>query len=118
MARLPGGPNPVVAHAGAGVPTKLGAMELLSDGEIESHLAELEGWERDGQAIVKTFELADFVGSVEFIDKVVEPAEEMGHHPDLNVSWNKVGVSISTHSAGGLTASDFELAKRIDALTA
>jgi len=108
----------MVARAGAGAATKLGAMELLSDSEIESRLAELEGWERDGQTIVKTFELADFVGSVEFIDKVVEPAEAMGHHPDLNVSWNKVGVSISTHSAGGLTASDFELAKRIDALIA
>jgi 4a-hydroxytetrahydrobiopterin dehydratase len=107
----------VVARSGA-AGTKLGAVELLSDSEIESRLAELEGWKRDGQMIVKTFELADFVGSVEFIDKVVEPAEEMGHHPDLNVSWNKVGVSITTHAAGGLTANDFELAKRIDALTA
>ena len=89
-------------------------MELLSDSEIESRLAELEGWKREGETIVKTFELADFVGSVEFIDRVVEPAEEMGHHPDLNVSWNKVRVSITTHAAGGLTANDFELAKRIE----
>ena len=59
-------------------------MELLSDSEIESRLAELEGWEREGDAIVKTFELADFVGSVEFVDRLVEPAEEMGHHPDLS----------------------------------
>ena len=49
---------------------------------------------------------------------MVHPAEEMGHHPDLTVSWNKVGVSITTHAAGGLTANDFELAKRIDALPA
>jgi 4a-hydroxytetrahydrobiopterin dehydratase len=89
-------------------------MELLSDSEIDSRLAELEGWEREGETIVKTFELADFVGSVEFIDRVVEPAEEMGHHPDLSVSWNKVRVSITTHAAGGLTANDFELAKRIE----
>jgi 4a-hydroxytetrahydrobiopterin dehydratase len=89
-------------------------MELLSDSEIDSRLAELDGWEREGQTIVKTFELADFVGSVEFIDRVVEPAEEMGHHPDLSVSWNKVRVSITTHAAGGLTANDFELAKRIE----
>ena len=93
-------------------------MELLSDSEVESRLAELEGWERDGETIVKTFELADFVGSVEFIGMVVDPAEEMGHHPDLTVSWNKVGVSITTHAAGGLTPNDFELAKRIDALPA
>lgn len=94
--------------------SKLGAMELLSDSEIDSRLAELDGWEREGETIVKTFELADFVGSVEFIDRVVEPAEEMGHHPDLSVSWNKVRVSITTHAAGGLTANDFELAKRIE----
>jgi 4a-hydroxytetrahydrobiopterin dehydratase len=89
-------------------------MELLSDTEIEARLAELEGWKREGEMIVKTFELADFVGSIGFIDGVVEPAEEMGHHPDLSVSWNEVRVSITTHAAGGLTANDFELAKRID----
>ena len=105
-------------RAGASRSTKLRAVELLSDSEIESRLAELEGWERDGETIVKTFELADFVGSVEFVGKLVEPAEEMGHHPDLSISWNKVGVSITTHAAGGLTANDFELARRIDALTA
>ena len=91
-------------------------MELLSDSEIDSRLAELDGWEREGETIAKTFELADFVGSVQFVGKLVEPAEEMGHHPDLTVSWNKVGVSITTHSAGGLTANDFELAKRIDGI--
>jgi 4a-hydroxytetrahydrobiopterin dehydratase len=92
-------------------------VELLDDEAIESRLADLEGWERDGDAIAKTFELADFVGSVQFIDKLVEPAEEMGHHPDLSISWNKVRVTITTHSAGGLTENDFELAKRIDALS-
>lgn len=91
-------------------------MELLSDSEIESRLADLEGWRREGNAIAKTFELADFVGSVEFVDKLVEPAEGMGHHPDLSISWNKVGVSITNHAAGGLTANDFELARRIDAV--
>jgi 4a-hydroxytetrahydrobiopterin dehydratase len=91
-------------------------VELLSDSEIDSRLAELEGWERDGDAIAKEFELADFVGSVEFVDKLVEPAEDMGHHPDLSISWNKVRISITTHAAGGLTGNDFELAKRIDAL--
>jgi 4a-hydroxytetrahydrobiopterin dehydratase len=94
--------------------TKLRRVELLSDSEIEARLSELEGWEREGETIVKTFERADFVGSVEFIDKLVGPAEEMGHHPDLSVSWNKVRISITTHAAGGLTANDFELAKRIE----
>jgi len=89
-------------------------MELLSDTDIESRVAALDGWERDGDAIVKTFELSDFVGSVEFVRKLVEPAEELGHHPDLSISWNKVTVSITTHAAGGLTENDFVLARRID----
>jgi 4a-hydroxytetrahydrobiopterin dehydratase len=89
-------------------------VELLSDSEIDSRVAQLDGWKREGDTITKTYELADFVGSVEFVDKLVEPAEEMGHHPDLNISWNKVTVSITTHAAGGLTANDFELARRID----
>ncbi|MGH2924343.1 MAG: 4a-hydroxytetrahydrobiopterin dehydratase [Solirubrobacterales bacterium] len=91
-------------------------MELLSDSEIESRLADLEGWERRGEAIAKTFELADFVGSVEFVNGLVEPAEGLGHHPDLSISWNTVEVTITSHSAGGLTANDFELARRIDAI--
>ncbi|MGH2994355.1 MAG: 4a-hydroxytetrahydrobiopterin dehydratase [Solirubrobacterales bacterium] len=91
-------------------------MDLLDDSAIEARLGELEGWERDGDEIVKTFERGDFVGSVKFVDKLVEPAEEMGHHPDLSISWDKVRVQITTHAAGGLTENDFELAKRIDAL--
>ena len=92
-------------------------MDLLDDEAIEARLAELEGWEREGDTIAKTYELADFVGSVEFIKRVVVPAEDMNHHPDLSVSWNQVRVSITTHAAGGLTENDFELAKRIDALS-
>jgi 4a-hydroxytetrahydrobiopterin dehydratase len=91
-------------------------MDLLDDEAIESRLGELEGWSRDGDAITKTFERSDFVGSVEFVRKLVEPAEEMGHHPDLSISWDKVAVSITSHAAGGLTEDDFELAKRIDAI--
>ena len=90
--------------------------ELLSDDDIAERLDGLEGWERDGDAITKTFENGDFVGSVEFVRKVVGPAEDMGHHPDLEISWDKVKVSITNHSAGGLTAADFELAGRIESL--
>jgi 4a-hydroxytetrahydrobiopterin dehydratase len=91
-------------------------MALLSDSEIAAKLDKLSGWERDGDAIVKTFERGDFVGSVRFVESLVEPAEAMNHHPDLEISWDKVKVSISTHSEGGLTAGDFELAAKIDAL--
>ena len=89
---------------------------LLSDEEIEAKLGELEGWSREGGAITKTFDEGDFVGSVEFVRRVTGPAEEMGHHPDLAISWSEVKVSITSHSAGGLTANDFELAGRIDRL--
>ena len=91
-------------------------MARLDDDQIASKLGELDGWERDGDAIVKTFKLDDFVGSVGFVDKLVEPAEDMGHHPDVAISWNEVRVTITTHSEGGLTANDFELAKRIDSI--
>ncbi len=91
-------------------------MALLSDSEVEARLSEHPGWERVGDAIVKTFERGDFVGSVNFVASLVEPAEEMNHHPDLEISWDRVKVMISTHSEGGLTESDFELAAKIDAL--
>jgi 4a-hydroxytetrahydrobiopterin dehydratase len=91
-------------------------MALLGDNEIEAKLAELDGWERRGDAIVKAFDRGDFAGSVGFVDSLVAPAEEMGHHPDVEISWSTVTVTISTHSEGGLTAADFELAAKIDAL--
>jgi 4a-hydroxytetrahydrobiopterin dehydratase len=90
--------------------------DLLTDDQIDERLGDLSGWGREGDAISKTFENGDFVGSVEFARRLVEPAEDMGHHPDLEISWDKVKVSITNHAAGGLTAADFELAGRIDAL--
>ncbi|HET7121426.1 MAG TPA: 4a-hydroxytetrahydrobiopterin dehydratase [Solirubrobacterales bacterium] len=91
-------------------------MALLSDAEIEEGLARLPGWERAGDAIRKSFGCGDFVGSVRFVDSLVEPAEAMNHHPDLEISWDTVTVTLATHSEGGLTAADFELAEKIDAL--
>ncbi len=91
-------------------------MALLSTEEIEERLAGLPGWERSGDAIERTFKRGDFVGSVAFASKLVEPAEEMSHHPDLSIAWDTVTVTISTHSEGGLTAADFELAEKVDAL--
>ena len=90
--------------------------DLLSDEEIESRLGEIDGWAREDDAIAKEFDRGDFVGSVDFVKSLVEPAEAMNHHPDLEISWSKVKVSITNHAAGGLTAADFELASRIDAL--
>ena len=91
-------------------------MARLSEGDIEERLSGLDGWERDGEAIVKSFDRGDFKGSVDFVNRLTPDAEEMNHHPDLEISWNTVKVTITTHSEGGLTEGDFELARRIDAL--
>jgi 4a-hydroxytetrahydrobiopterin dehydratase len=90
--------------------------DLLDDDAIEEKLGGLDGWSRRDDAIVKTFDHGDFVGSVEFVRRLTQPAEEMGHHPDLKISWSEVEVSITNHAAGGLTAADFELAAKIDSL--
>ena len=91
-------------------------MATLDDEQIEERLARLDGWERDGDAITKTFDRGDFVGSVRFVDAIVPAAEEMNHHPDVSISWSEVEVRLSTHSEGGLTGNDFELAAKIDEL--
>jgi 4a-hydroxytetrahydrobiopterin dehydratase len=91
-------------------------MPRLNDEEIKQRLAGLDGWEREGDAIQRRFKLDDFKGSVDFVNRLTPAAEEMNHHPDLAISWNEVTVTISTHSEGGLTANDFELARKIDAV--
>jgi 4a-hydroxytetrahydrobiopterin dehydratase len=91
-------------------------MSRLSDEEIDEKLDQLGGWERSGEAIVKEFDNGDFKGSVEFVNRLMPEAEDMNHHPDLEISWKTVTVTITTHSEGGLTENDFELARRIDAL--
>jgi 4a-hydroxytetrahydrobiopterin dehydratase len=91
-------------------------MARLSDSEIDERLGGLDGWERSGDAIVKSFDNGDFKGSVEFVNRLTPEAEEMNHHPDLEISWKTVTVTITTHSEGGLTEGDFELAGRIDSL--
>jgi 4a-hydroxytetrahydrobiopterin dehydratase len=91
-------------------------MALLSDEQIKAGLAELDGWRHREDTIVKSFDRGDFVGSVEFVDSIVAPAEEMGHHPDVAIAWSQVEITLTTHSDGGVTERDFELARRIDEL--
>jgi 4a-hydroxytetrahydrobiopterin dehydratase len=91
-------------------------MARLSDREIEARLAGLPGWERAGDALRRELRFDDFVGSVEFVNRITPVAEELNHHPDLAISWNRVTVSLTTHSQGGITEADFDLATRIDGL--
>ena len=91
-------------------------MARLEENEVERRLAELPDWSRSGEAITRDFGCGDFLGSVEFVNRLTPVAEEMNHHPDLAISWSKVTATITTHSEGGLTAADFELARRIDGL--
>ena len=90
-------------------------MARLEESEIDERLGTLSGWKRDGDSIVKEFDCDDFKGSVAFVNRVLPIAEEMDHHPDVAISWATVTLTLSTHSEGGLTAGDFELATRIDA---
>ncbi len=89
----------------------------FSEIEIESNLKLLQGWARDGINIKKTFVLKGFVEAANLVQKIVPLAEDMDHHPDVRIfAYKRVEISISTHSVGGLTRKDFELAKKIDAL--
>jgi 4a-hydroxytetrahydrobiopterin dehydratase len=91
-------------------------MALLSDAQIEQHLEGLE-WRREGAEIVRELQLADFAAAIAFVNAVAEAAEAANHHPDILVhGWNKLRLTLSTHSDGGLTDADFALAAQIDAL--
>ena len=91
-------------------------MAVLNDEEVAARLERLEGWERHGDAIRREFKLKDFVASIDLVNRITPVAEELNHHPDLAISWNRVTVSLSTHSQGGITESDIRLAERIDEL--
>ena len=88
----------------------------LGDAEVEYALSALKDWTRAGNAITKTFAFAKFLDGIAWVDKVALAAERLDHHPDLDIRYNKVTATLSTHSAGGLTKSDFGLAKEMDAL--
>lgn len=87
----------------------------LDEGEVEYALASLKGWTRAGAAITKTFAFATFLDGIAWVDRVALIAERLDHHPDLDIRYNKITATLSTHSAGGLTKLDFELARDMDA---
>jgi 4a-hydroxytetrahydrobiopterin dehydratase len=89
--------------------------ELLSDQAIVAGLQGLD-WSREGNAIVKTSVHQDFAAALAWVNRVGDLAEARNHHPDIAISWNKVTLTLSTHSAGGLTQADLDLAAQIDGL--
>ena len=82
----------------------------LTDVEIASRLKSLPEWKVESGELVRTFTFKDFVGSLAFVNKVGELAEKAGHHPDIDIRYNKVRLALVTHDAGGITAKDFDLA--------
>ena len=89
-------------------------MALLSEEKIREELKGLEGWEHKGNEIVKQFKFKNFVESVGFVNKTAILAEKADHHPDILIRYNKVNLTLSTHSEGGLTEKDFNLAHEIE----
>jgi 4a-hydroxytetrahydrobiopterin dehydratase len=91
-------------------------MELLTDDEISARLGGVPGWERDRGSIRRTVTRSDFREAMRYAGAVADLAEEANHHPDILIQWNRVTLTLSTHSAGGLTAADFDLAQKISGL--
>lgn len=91
-------------------------MPVLSDREIQDRATQLLDWKIEGKTLIRTWTFANFIEAIDFVNRLVAPAERLGHHPDLSISYNKVSVSLTTHDAGGLTEKDFELAGVLSAL--
>jgi len=89
------------------------AASKLSEQEIAEQLRKLSGWSVASGNLHRAFEFKDFQAAFGFMTRVALAAEKMDHHPDWSNSWNKVTVDLCTHSAGGLTKNDFELAGKI-----
>lgn len=87
----------------------------LTEAEIAKKLTGLPDWQRRGDEIARQYKLSSFTAAMAFANQVADLAESMDHHPDILVQFNKVTLTLSTHSAGGLTDLDFELAKKLDA---
>jgi 4a-hydroxytetrahydrobiopterin dehydratase len=91
-------------------------MDLLTETQISAELAELPAWTREGNSIVTVTVRKDFRDALLYLGAVAYLAEKANHHPDVAISWNRVTLTLSTHSAGGLTANDFALARQVSAL--
>ena len=89
-------------------------MALLDDTQMSENLSGLAGWERAGNEIVKSYKLKDFIASIGFVNKIAILAEKADHHPDILIQYSSVKITLSTHSEGGITEKDFNLAAEIE----
>jgi 4a-hydroxytetrahydrobiopterin dehydratase len=88
--------------------------ERLSDIAIQRELGNLPGWSRRGDVITKTFQFRNFLTGINFVGAIAKVADEADHHPDIDIRYTKIVITLSTHSAGGITQKDLSLAKEID----
>jgi 4a-hydroxytetrahydrobiopterin dehydratase len=88
--------------------------QKLSDVEIQRALGGLPGWARRGDVLTKTFTFEKFADGIAFVDRIAKAADEMDHHPDIDIRYTKITTTLSTHDAGGITQSDLKLAERIE----
>ena len=91
-------------------------MDKLDPQQIQQQMGDFPEWTLNGDTLQRTFGFEDFVGAMEFVNRVAELAEELQHHPDIMIRYNKVTLTLTTHDAGGLTSRDFELARSTDEL--
>jgi 4a-hydroxytetrahydrobiopterin dehydratase len=92
-------------------------VDVLTDEQVSERLGDVPGWSRQGDSIVHVQTLADFRAAVLYVGAVAYLAEAANHHPDITIEWSKVTLTLSTHSAGGLTVNDFALAEQINRLS-
>ena len=91
-------------------------MKKLTAAQIKPALGKVSEWKKSGATILRTFVFKDFPAAIRFVNAVAKLAESAWHHPDIDIRWNKVALTLTTHDAGGLTAKDFKLAKQFDRL--
>jgi 4a-hydroxytetrahydrobiopterin dehydratase len=92
--------------------------DLLSADEVVARLADIPDWSGDASGITRTVALPSFPTAISVVDRVAEVAEELDHHPDIDIRWRNLTFACATHSAGGVTAKDFDLARRINQIVA
>jgi 4a-hydroxytetrahydrobiopterin dehydratase len=89
-------------------------MAVLTDAEIQQQLSSLQGWQKNGTAIQRVFRFPDFKAAMQFVNRVADAAEQANHHPDIDIRYNTVTMSLVSHDSGGVTQRDVRMAGVID----